>query len=37
MDSENAIVSEQMRAAGAVGYFPKDGPIEELLSAIQSQ
>jgi len=37
MDSENAIVSEQMRAAGAIGYFPKDGPIEELLDAIQSQ
>jgi DNA-binding NarL/FixJ family response regulator len=35
MHSESAIVSEQMRAAGAIGYLTKDGPVEELLASIQ--
>jgi len=37
MDSEHAVASEQMRAAGAIAYLPKDGPVEELLAAIQYQ
>jgi DNA-binding NarL/FixJ family response regulator len=37
MDSEDSIVSEQMRAAGAIGYYPKYGPVERLLTAIRFQ
>jgi DNA-binding NarL/FixJ family response regulator len=37
MDSEDSIVSEQMRAAGAIGYYPKYGPVERLLTVIQYQ
>jgi DNA-binding NarL/FixJ family response regulator len=36
MHSEGGI-AEQMRAAGAINRFLKDGPVEELLAAIQSQ
>ena len=37
MDSESSIVSEQMQAAGAIGYFPKYGTVERLLAAINFQ
>ena len=36
MDSELETANE-MRAAGAIDHFVKDGPVEELLTLIQSQ